>query len=99
MTYHVYTPLEQGRPGKVESAAIYCDENHRDLSGSVIQRDQHMRIVAYLYADLSSIPEWELPTRLMPDEKLYYDLNTSIDAIFLSASVAYTFRFNGKICL
>ncbi|KAF5663420.1 heat shock 70 kDa 12A [Fusarium heterosporum] len=90
-TSFVWTgPVSQGRIRKVKMT-IYNDQLPRDAP---VARDEDVKVLANVEADVSHIPEHQLGRRQGSDNEWYYELNCKIEAVYLSASTTYTLLYN-----
>jgi hypothetical protein len=93
-TNFVWTGLvSQGRIRKIKMS-IYADQTDRSAP---LGRDENVKILAKVEADVSHIPEYKLARRQGSDGEWYYDLSCQIEAVYLSASTTYTLLFNSKL--
>jgi hypothetical protein len=74
--------------------SIYADQTDRTAP---LGRDENVKILAKVEADVSHIPEYKLARRQGNDGEWYYDLSCQIEAVYLSASTTYTLLFNSKL--
>ncbi|KAF4989743.1 hypothetical protein FGRMN_8930 [Fusarium graminum] len=92
-TSFVWTgPVSQGRIRKVKMT-IYNDQLPRDAP---VARDEDVKVLANVEADVSHIPEHQLGRRQGSDNEWYYELNCKIEAVYLSASTTYTLLYNNQ---
>ncbi|KAH6966265.1 hypothetical protein EDB82DRAFT_515343 [Fusarium venenatum] len=75
---------------------IYNDQLPRDAP---VARDDNVKILSHVEADVSHIPEDQLSRRQGSDGQWYYELNCKIEAVYLSASTTYTLLYNGEFYL
>lgn len=61
-----------------------------------IVRNENVKVLAHVEADVSHIPEHRLHRRLGKDGKWYYELSCKIESVYLSASTKYTLLYNGE---
>lgn len=59
-------------------------------------RDDNVKVLANVEADVSHIPENQLCRRQGSDGEWYYELNCKIEAVYLSASTTYTLLYNSE---
>lgn len=74
---------------------IYNDQLPREAP---VARDDNVKVLSHVEADVSHIPENQLSRRQGSDGQWYYELNCKIEAVYLSASTTYTLLYNGKFC-
>ncbi|WZH46094.1 hypothetical protein QYS62_007164 [Fusarium acuminatum] len=92
-TSFVWTgPVSQGRIRKIKMT-IYNDQLPRDAP---VGRDENVKVLANIEADVSHIPENQLGRRQGSDDQWYYELNCKIEAVYLSASTTYTLLYNNQ---
>ncbi|KAG8669583.1 hypothetical protein FPOAC2_08917 [Fusarium poae] len=92
-TSFVWTgPVSSGRIRKIKMT-IYNDQLPRDAP---VARDDNVKILSHVEADVSHIPENQLSRRQGSDGQWYYELNCKIEAVYLSASTTYTLLYNGQ---
>ncbi|KAF7544953.1 hypothetical protein G7Z17_g9551 [Cylindrodendrum hubeiense] len=92
-TSFVWTGLvSQGRIRKIKMT-IYSDQTARDAP---IVRDDNVKILSNVEADVSHIPENLLARRQGSDGQWYYELSCKIEAVYLSASTTYTLLYNNQ---
>jgi hypothetical protein len=72
---------------------IYCDRTPRTAP---IARDDNVQLLCHVEADVSHIPENMLARRQGNDGQWYYELSCKIEAVYLSASTAYTLLYNSR---
>lgn len=72
---------------------IYSDQSHRDAP---VARDENVKLLARVEADVSHIPEDKLARREGNDGQSYYELSCKIEAMYLSASTTYTLIYNSE---
>ncbi|UNI19937.1 hypothetical protein JDV02_006079 [Purpureocillium takamizusanense] len=94
-TSFVWTGLvSQGRIQKIKMD-IYCDADCAPRDAPVT-RDDRVRLLARVEADVSHIPERLLDRRRGRDGQWYYVLRCRIEAVYLSASTTYTLLYKDK---
>ncbi|KAF7559220.1 hypothetical protein G7046_g4942 [Stylonectria norvegica] len=92
-TSFVWTGLvSQGRIRKIKMT-IYSDQTARDAP---VTRDDNVKVLANVEADVSHIPENLLQRRQGNDGQWYYELSCKIEAVYLSASTTYTLLYNNQ---
>ncbi|EFQ31525.1 uncharacterized protein GLRG_06814 [Colletotrichum graminicola M1.001] len=92
-TSFVWTGLvSQGRIKKIKMD-IYADRTPRSAP---VARDDNVSMLVHIEADVSHIPENMLARRRGLDGQWYYELNCKIEAVYLSASTAYTLIYNNQ---
>ena len=92
-TSFVWTGLvSQGRIRKIKMS-IYADQTDREAP---VGRDENVKLLARVEADVSHIPEYKLARRKESDGEYYYDLSCQIEAVYLSASTTYTLLYNSE---
>ncbi|KFA49615.1 hypothetical protein S40293_06616 [Stachybotrys chartarum IBT 40293] len=92
-TSFVWTGLvSQGRIRKIKMD-IFCDQTPRHAP---ISRDDNVKLLSHVEADVSHIPENQLGRRQGSDGQWYYELNCKIEAVYLSASTTYTLLYNNQ---
>lgn len=92
-TSFVWTGLvSQGRIRKIKMT-IYSDQTTRDAP---VTRDDNVKLLSHVEADVSHIPENLLARRQGADGQWYYELSCKIEAVYLSASTTYTLLYNSK---
>lgn len=92
-TSFVWTGLvSQGRIRKIKMT-IYSDQTIRDAP---ITRDDNVKVLSHVEADVSHIPENLLARRQGNDGQWYYELSCKIEAVYLSASTTYTLLYNNQ---
>lgn len=92
-TPFVWTGLvSHGRVKKV-TLELFADQTHRPAP---IARDNNVRLLCRVEADLSHIPESELNRRRGQDGQWYYDLSCKIESLYHSASTSYTLIHKGQ---
>ncbi|CAM1503996.1 Fc.00g015870.m01.CDS01 [Cosmosporella sp. VM-42] len=92
-TSFVWTGLvSQGRIRKIKMT-IYCDQTAREAP---VARDDNVKILSHVEADVSHIPENLLARRQGNDGQWYYELSCKIEAVYLSASTTYTLLYNNQ---
>lgn len=95
-TSFVWTGLvSQGRIRKIKMT-IYADQTLRDAP---VARDENVKVLSHVEADVSHIPENLLARRQGNDGQWYYELSCKIEAVYLSASTTYTLLYNSKFPL
>lgn len=95
-TSFVWTGLvSQGRIRKIKMT-IYSDQTQRDAP---ITRDDNVKTLSHVEADVSHIPENLLARRQGSDGQWYYELSCKIEAVYLSASTTYTLLYNSMFRL
>lgn len=72
---------------------IYNDQTLRDAP---VSRDENVKILSNVEADVSHIPENLLARRQGSDGQWYYELSCKIEAVYLSASTTYTLLYNSR---
>lgn len=82
--------MSQGRIRKIKMD-IFCDQTPRDAP---VSRDDNVKLLSHVEADVSHIPENQLGRRQGSDGQWYYELNCKIEAVYLSASTTYTLLYN-----
>lgn len=93
-TAFVWTGLvSQGRIRKIKMT-IYNDQSLRDAP---VARDENVKVLSHVEADVSHIPENLLARRQGSDGQWYYELSCKIEAVYLSASTTYTLLYNSKL--
>lgn len=70
---------------------IYNDQTLRDAP---VARDENVKVLSHVEADVSHIPENLLARRQGSDGQWYYELSCKIEAVYLSASTTYTLLYN-----
>ncbi|KAI1439643.1 hypothetical protein F5Y02DRAFT_412086 [Annulohypoxylon stygium] len=85
-TYHLIQPTGDGRPNSM-TTMIYSDQVS---NVAPLQRNDKVKLLCSVTADLSHIPENELEQTLGVDGQMYYDLEYQIESIYRSASTEYT---------
>lgn len=94
-TSFVWTGLvSQGRIRKIKMD-IYCDQTQRQ---AIVARDDNVKLLSHVEADVSHIPENLLARRQGNDGQWYYELSCKIEAVYLSASTTYTLLYNSEFC-
>ncbi|KAL6356677.1 hypothetical protein LRP88_10282 [Fusarium phalaenopsidis] len=92
-TAFVWTGLvSQGRIRKIKMT-IYNDQTLRDAP---VSRDENVKVLSHVEADVSHIPENLLARRQGSDGQWYYELSCKIEAVYLSASTTYTLLYNNQ---
>ncbi|KAI5467022.1 hypothetical protein BGZ63DRAFT_345199 [Mariannaea sp. PMI_226] len=92
-TSFVWTGLvSQGRIRKIKMT-IYSDQTQREAP---ITRDDNVKTLSHVEADVSHIPENLLARRQGSDGQWYYELSCKIEAVYLSASTTYTLLYNNQ---
>ncbi|CCF42495.1 hypothetical protein CH063_12475 [Colletotrichum higginsianum] len=92
-TSFVWTGLvSQGRIKKIKMD-VYADRNAR---AAPVARDDNVSMLVHVEADVSHIPEHMLARRKGLDGQWYYELSCKIEAVYLSASTAYTLLYNNQ---
>lgn len=92
-TSFVWTGLvSQGRIRRVKMS-IYADQSDRPAP---IGRDDNVKLLARIEADVSHIPENQLARTTGKDGQAYYELSCKIEAVYLSASTTYTLLYNNQ---
>ncbi|KAK1968964.1 actin-like ATPase domain-containing protein [Colletotrichum sublineola] len=92
-TSFVWTGLvSQGRIKKIKMD-IYADRTPRSAP---VARDDNVSMLVHIEADVSHIPENMLARRQGLDGQWYYELGCKIEAVYLSASTAYTLIYNNQ---
>ncbi|KAK5997205.1 hypothetical protein PT974_02558 [Cladobotryum mycophilum] len=92
-TAFVWTGLvAHGRIRKMRMT-IYCDQTSEDAP---VGRDDNVKVLAHVEADVGHIPEHLLNRRQGKDGQLYYELSCKIEAVYLSASTTYTLLYNNQ---
>lgn len=92
-TSFVWTGLvSQGRIRKIKMT-IYSDQTLRDAP---VSRDENVKVLSHVEADVSHIPENLLARRQGSDGQWYYELSCKIEAVYLSASTTYTLLYNNQ---
>lgn len=92
-TAFVWTGLvSQGRIRKIKMT-IYNDQSLRDAP---VSRDENVKVLSHVEADVSHIPENLLARRQGSDGQWYYELSCKIEAVYLSASTTYTLLYNNQ---
>jgi hypothetical protein len=72
---------------------IYNDQLPRDAP---LVRDDNVKVLSNVEADVSHIPENQLTRRQGADGQWYYELSCKIEAVYLSASTTYTLLYNSE---
>ncbi|RYP13980.1 hypothetical protein DL765_006646 [Monosporascus sp. GIB2] len=75
-----------GRPNKIVSE-IHADDQSLDAP---LTRDQNVKVLCVLEADLSQIPEDEIEQKRGHDGHMYYVIDFLIESVYTSASTSYT---------
>ncbi|KAI0973835.1 hypothetical protein F4678DRAFT_459322 [Xylaria arbuscula] len=86
-------PVASIRRGRTFSMNIYADETSQ---AAPIGRSSSVKLLCRLSADLSSIPDNQLGTRLGVDGRMYYYLEFDIESVYHSASTQYTLIYKEK---
>ncbi|KZL82583.1 hsp70-like protein, partial [Colletotrichum incanum] len=95
-TSFVWTGLvSQGRIKKIKMD-VYADRTPRSAP---VARDDNVSMLVHIEADVSHIPEHMLARRQGLDGQWYYELSCKIEAVYLSASTAYTLLYNRSLQL
>ncbi|KAF9762171.1 hypothetical protein IL306_003548 [Fusarium sp. DS 682] len=94
-----HAPVSTGRIKKVQ-VVIYNDRLPRDAP---VFRDENVKMLSIVDADVSHIPENQLGCRKGHDGEWHYELSFKIEAVYLSACTTYTLicnnqRFNTVTC-
>lgn len=76
-TYHLVQPTGDGRPNSM-TTMIYSDQVS---NVAPLQRNDDVKLLCSVTADLSHIPENELEQTLGVDGQMYYDLEYQIESI------------------
>lgn len=85
-------PVSKGRIRTVRMT-IYNDPLSRDAP---LSRNDNVKILSIVEADVSHIPENQLCRRKGCDGQWYYELNCKIEAVYTSASTSYTLIYQSK---
>ncbi|KAL2117286.1 hypothetical protein VTJ04DRAFT_9454 [Mycothermus thermophilus] len=92
-TNFVWTgPVNQGRIKKIKMD-VYADRTSREAP---LSKDDNVNLLCHVEADVTHIPENQLPRRKGADGQWYYELECKIEAVYLSASTQYTLLYNGQ---
>ncbi|RYP42660.1 hypothetical protein DL767_000029 [Monosporascus sp. MG133] len=75
-----------GRPDRIVSE-IHADDQSLDAP---LTRDQNVKVLCVLEADLSQIPEDEIERKRGHDGHMYYVIDFLIESVYTSASTSYT---------
>ncbi|KAM7206445.1 chaperone protein DnaK [Naviculisporaceae sp. PSN 640] len=84
--------VSQGQIKKI-GMDIYCDRTERNAP---MAKDEYVRLLCRVEADLSHIPENMLRRRKGYNGEWYYELCCKIEAVYQSASTQYTLIYNGQ---
>lgn len=84
--------VKEGRIRKIKMT-IYNDQLPRDAP---LIRDDNVKVLSNVEADVSHIPENQLTRRQGADGQWYYELSCKIEAVYLSASTTYTLLYNSE---
>ncbi|KAF5021424.1 hypothetical protein F66182_6518 [Fusarium sp. NRRL 66182] len=84
--------ISEGRIRKIKMT-IYNDQS---LRKAPVSRDDSVKVLSHVEADVSHIPEHQLGRRKGANSRWYYELNCKIEAVYLSASTTYTLIYNNR---
>ncbi|KAG9259001.1 uncharacterized protein F5Z01DRAFT_732675 [Emericellopsis atlantica] len=84
---------QSGRPKALEYAILY-DNAGRELASRSLEIDDHMAALGTVSADLSAVPESELPRVHGADRQWYYEFDVKIEVTFQREGVSCSIRCN-----
>ncbi|KAJ4307292.1 hypothetical protein N0V88_000675 [Collariella sp. IMI 366227] len=85
-------PVAQGRIRRIKMD-VYADRTVREAQ---LARDENVRLLCHVEADVGHIPENQFQRRQGSDGQWYYELSCKIEAVYLSASTQYTLLYNNQ---
>lgn len=88
-------PVKNNRP-TICNVCVFYDKSKRQPSRAAMSRDNQITQVATLLADLSTIPKSRFDRYQGADNRWYYSIDFTVEAIFQSASIAFSLWHKGE---